>query len=55
MWEHLASTLIGTNENQTFCLSGMNDETRDNYESTHPIGTIATHTPFLTNPSKYSA
>ena len=34
---------VNTNEEQTFCLSGMNDETRDNYKSTHPIGTIITY------------
>ena len=34
---------VNTDETQIFCLSGMNDETRDNYESTHPIGTIITY------------
>ena len=34
---------VNTNEKQTFCLSGMNDETRNDYENTHPIGTIITY------------
>ena len=35
--------IVNPNENQSFNLSGMNDEIRGDYLSSHPIGTIITY------------
>ncbi len=34
--------LIDKDENHEFTVSGMDDEVRENYKVTHPIGTVIT-------------
>ena len=40
---HGTYSTIDNDENHTFAISGMDDEIRNNYKQTHPIGTIVTY------------
>lgn len=40
---HGTYSTIDNDENHTFAISGMDDDVRNNYKQTHPIGTIVTY------------